>query len=90
MFHIDATFEDCRVIATDKILGEGEERQRSEKLDVVCLDSLTGHEWFSEMSLEDVGKLVAVASSSDPDDHPDYEYCCHLVSECPAACRPIP
>jgi hypothetical protein len=93
MFHIDATFEDCRIVT----------KQRQTEPNVECLfdvtfyDQMSGKQWSQVMSLNDIGKLVMYAcSGQDGENLPPvtYDECNRILNcaenKCPPECRPIP
>jgi len=85
MFHIDCTFEDCRIIASEATVKVASGPTEvpvylgRTTLNVLCIDGTTGKTWERQMELADLGKLIAMASSSSPT--PIVTHCCDLGSQ---------
>lgn len=95
MFHIDVTFEDCRVIAYELPPVEQEDGGQpvpNGMLGVNFGDMVSGRIWRTEMRLQDIMTILLVAATSDgqSDVEANYEFCNHLLSDCPPECRPLP
>lgn len=84
MFHIDATFEDTRLIATSKD-GHG--------YDAILTDNLTGAQFTLPLKTAHLAMVLAI--NLHPDGEPDgfeamYAELEPLLLDCPLVCRPIP
>lgn len=86
MFHIDATFEDCRIIARNMESQVG-------FMEVEFHDTMTGKYATLIIGLVDLGKILAYAASGlDGDDLPSitYDEVAAIVKDLPVECRLIP
>lgn len=97
MFAIDATFEDCRIMATEQSPKYNTEGvlivpETSNLMDVHFVDNPSGNVFRKTLSMVEVGKLVCYAASGmDGNDIAITHADCHdMLEGCPNQCRPIP